>query len=314
MAKTYADSFLYKKSIDYGKEMYKFIVGANRIDTKSSEFEDILFDVKRRKVSDKLAKVITSENVVIGIGDKSLPKAFRVFVAQDIKTDKKYKVFIDATDFIKYGNGAYVCSELNWLISYTIAGITAFVFKLREPKLTMDSSIILDGGYCFIAMLSYTIDRIYKITSVQQIKKRIDYACALYYQVNLLCKDSYSESQFKGIKNYAMRISDIDDTEARIVDIMLKQEDLENIDSFIKALGRMFNLKDIKIDAILSTWLKSFGTGTIFALEYFPAFAMVMTNTYIGGYIDNQITIEKVCSKSLPKFCKTILEIAEEVV
>ena len=76
----------------------------------------------------------------------------------------------------------------------------------------------------------------------------------------------------------------------------------------------MFNLKDIKIDAILSTWLKSFGTGTIFALEYFPAFAMVMTNTYIGGYIDNQITIEKVCSKSLPKFCKTILEIAEEVV
>jgi len=314
MAKTYADSFLYKKSIDYGRDMYKFIMAANRIDTKSSEFDDILFDVKRRKISDKLAKVITSDNVVIGIGDRSLPKAFRVFVAQDVKTDKKYKVFIDATDYIKYDKGAYQCQELNWLISYTIAGITNFVFKLREAKLTMDSSIILDGGSCFVSMLSYAIDRIYKITSVQQIKKRIDYACALYYQINLLCKDSYTESQFKTIKNYAMRIVDIEDSESKIVDIMLKQEDFQDIDTFIKALGRMFNLKDIKIDAVVSTWIKSFGTGTIFALEYFPAFAMVMTNTYIGGYIDNQITIEKICARSLSKFCKSILEIAEEVV
>ena len=314
MAKTYADSFLYKKSIDYGKDMLKFIVGANRIDTKSVEFSDILFDIKRRKVSDKLTKVITSPNVVIGINDKSLPKAFRVFVAQDIKMDKNYKVFIDATDFIKYNNGTFQCTELNWLISYVIAGMTNYIFKLREGKLTMDSSVIMDGGDCFVRMLSYTIDRIYKITSVQQIKKRVDYVCALYYQINLLCKDSFSESQFNSIKNYAMRIVDIDDREAKVVDIMLKQEDFENIDTFIQALGRMFNFKDIKIDAILGTWLKAFGTGSIFALEYFPAFSMIMTNTYIGGYIDNQITIEKVCAKSLPKFCKTILQIGEGVV
>ena len=92
MAKTYADSYIYQKFPDYGREMYKFIVSANRIDTKSTEFENILFDVKRRKISDKLAKVITSDNVVIGISDdKSLPKAYRVFVAQDVKVDKKYE-------------------------------------------------------------------------------------------------------------------------------------------------------------------------------------------------------------------------------
>ena len=125
MAKTYADSYIYQKFPDYGREMYKFIVSANRIDTKSTEFENILFDVKRRKISDKLAKVITSDNVVIGISDdKSLPKAYRVFVAQDVKVDKKYRVFIDATDFISYKDGNYTCKELSWLISYVISGIT----------------------------------------------------------------------------------------------------------------------------------------------------------------------------------------------
>lgn len=315
MAKTYADSYIYQKFPDYGREMYKFIVSANRIDTKSTEFENILFDVKRRKISDKLAKVITSDNVVIGISDdKSLPKAYRVFVAQDVKVDKKYRVFIDATDFISYKDGNYTCKELSWLISYVISGIISFVFKMREAKLTMDTSVITDGGRCFVRMFSYIIDRIYKITSVQSLKKKIDYACALYYQINMLGKDIKSESQFRLIRNYAIKITDIDDKDSRVVDMMLDDHDFDNLNTFIIALGRMFQLKDIKIDNIVGTWMKCFGTGTVFAMEYFPAFSMILTNTYIGGYIDNQVTIEKVCGAPMVQFCKTILAIGDSVV
>ena len=69
---------------------------------------------------------------------------------------------------------------------------------------------------------------------------------------------------------------------------MTEIEDFTNIDTFIQALSRIFSLKDLKAVNIIDTWMKSFGTGTIFALEYFPAFSAMMTNTYIGGYLDQQ--------------------------
>ena len=315
MAKTYADSYIYKKFPDYGRDMYKFIVDSNRIDTKSSEFEDILFDVKRRRISDKLAKVITSENIVIGISkDKSLPKAYRVFVAQDVKDAKKYKVFIDATDFIKYDSGVYTCDHLDWFISYVISGIIMFVFKMREAKLTMDSSVILDGGLCFIRLFSYVVDRIYKIVSVPSIKHGIDYACAMYYMKNVLCKDINTESQFRLARNYALKISGIDDKDARVVDMQFDEHDFDDLFTFINALSRMFKLKDFKVDSFVSVWLKSFGTGTVFGMEYFPAFSQMLTNTYIGGYLDNQVTIEKICGNAMVQYCKNILAIGDSVV
>ena len=59
--------------------------------------------------------------------------------------------------------------------------------------------------------------------------------------------------------------------------------------------------------------MKAFGTGTIFALEFFPAFSAMMTNTYVGGYLDQQMTIEKIAGNSMVSFTKTILQIGASV-
>ena len=314
MTITYNDSYLYSKLPSYNEQLYKFIAKAERINTKSSEFEDILFDVKRRKISDKLIRVITSDNVVIGVADKSLPKAFKTFVAKDVMDNKKIKLFIDATDYIKYQNGTYVCSDISWFISYIIAGMTAFIYRLKMPKITMNSGIITDGGDCFVRLFSFIVDKIYKTSTIQSVRTKVDYMCAIYYQANLLGKDVESESQYRTIKNYAMKITDIDDKDARVVDIMLSKDDFKDINTFVASLGRVCGLKDIKLDAIVAQWIKSYGTGTVFALEFFPAFSMMLTNTYIGGYIDNQLTIEKICAKSLPIFAKQIMQIGDNEV
>ena len=47
---------------------------------------------------------------------------------------------------------------------------------------------------------------------------------------------------------------------------------------------------------------------TLFALEYYPAFAGMLTNAYIGCYLNNQSTIEKVAGKDMISFVKSILE------
>lgn len=312
MAKTYSQTYLYGQYNEYEKKIYEFIIKSEHIDTNSAEFKDILYDVKRRRISDHLAKIITSDNVVLATNTgKPLPKAFKVFVAADVKDSNKVKVFIDVTDCIVYKDGVYVCNKLDWLISYTINAMTAYIYVKAENKLLNNASILKDGCDAWVSCFSYIVDRMYKISTVPQIKRRIDYLAAIYYQVNIMCRDLQRSED--SIKANAIRTSNIDPRDAKVVDIMIQDGDFYNINSFVMALGRIMQLKDIKTGNIVSYWMNAFGPGTVFALEYFPAFSAMMTNTYVGAYLDQQMTIEKVAGQSMVRFTKTILQIGASV-
>lgn len=313
MAKTYANTYLFKQYSEYEKKMYEFIISAERIDAESAEFADVLYDFKRRNVSNGLLKIITSKNVVLGYTNgKPLPKAFKAFTAKDVKEDKNsMKVFIDLTDCVVYKNGQYICNKMEWLTSYVINGMVSYIYAMSENRLTGNASILKDGGEAFTKCFSYIIDRMYKISTVQQLRKRVEYSAAIYYQVNILGKSL--EKSFDTIKANAIRIADIETKDAQIVDVMLNETDFLNIDTFIQALSRMFTFKDLKTVNVVDMWMKAFGTGTIFGLEFLPSFSAMMTNTYIGGYIDQQMTIEKVAGTAMVSFTKTVLQIGAAV-
>ena len=312
-AKTIGNTFMYSQFPNYDKMLLHFILKGKRINTSGPEFEDILFDVKRRRLTDTMTKVITSNNVVFAIDEAPLPKAFKSFVIKDVKDSSKPKVFIDGSDYLKFDSGTWKCSDLNWLMSYVISGMTAFIYKMRPEKLLLDQTIIMDGGDCFIRLFSYVVDRIYKIVSVQNLKRKVDYLCGLYYQINLLQKDFKSESAFQQMSIVAKKLSNIDDRDTTAVDVMLQPEDFNDIDHFVKCLGRLFNFKDFKVAVVISTWMQAFGTGTQFGMEFFPSFAAMLTNAYIGGYLNNQNLIEKICGTTMITFSKAVLKIGDEV-
>lgn len=314
MPKNLSDLYLYRKYPAYDKNLFGFVMNAERINSNSEEFEDILYDIKRRKTGDTIIKVLNSQNTVLGIQPgKALPKALKVFVAKDVKEDKtKEKVFIDLSDCVFMKNGSYQCNHIEWIIAYLINAMVSFIYAKAEAKLTNNSSIVKDGGEAFVKLFSYIIDRIYKISTVQSLRKRVEYMAALYYQINLLGKD-YSK-YYDSIKATAMRISDIENKDAQIVDIMIEESDFLDIEHFINSLSRIFKFNDLSYSIVLDKWMQAFGTGTMFALEFFPAFSMMLTNTYVGGYIDQQLSIEKVTGQSMVKFVKTILEIGARTV
>lgn len=314
MPKNLSDLYLYRKYPAYDKNLFGFVMNAERINPNSEEFEDVLYDIKRRKTGDAILKVLNSQNTVLGIQPgKALPKALKVFVVKDVKEDKtKEKVFIDLSDCVFMKNGSYQCNHIEWIIAYLINAMVSFIYAKAETKLTNNSSIVKYGGEAFVKSFSYIIDRIYKISTVQSLRKRVEYITALYYQINLLGKD-YSK-YYDSIKATAMRISDIENKDAQIVDIMIEESDFLDIEHFINALSRIFKFNDLSYSIILDKWMQAFGTGTMFALEFFPAFSMMLTNTYVGGYIDQQLSIEKVTGQSMVKFVKTILEIGARTV
>ena len=57
-----------------------------------------------------------------------------------------------------------------------------------------------------------------------------------------------------------------------------------------------------------------YGVSTVFALELFPAFSTMMTDCYVGAYVNNQKTIEKIAGSSMVEFSKTVLRIGAESV
>ena len=313
MAKTYSQTYLFRQYSEYEKKMYEFIINANRIDVESKEFSDVLYDFKRRNVNSVLYKIITSKNVILCINEgRALPKAFKTFVAKDVKEDKNnYKVFIDVTDCVVMKNGQYVCNKMEWLISYVINAMVSYIYTMSENRITGNASILKDGGLAFTRCFSYVIDRMYKISAIRQLKQKIEYLIALYYQINILGKDP--DKNYDSIKANAIRISDIESRDAQMVDIMIEDKDFLNLDTFVNALGRIFSLKDIKTSTVVNMWMQAFGTGTVFAMEYFPAFSAMMTNTYVGGYLDQQMTIEKVAGPAMVEFTKTIFQIGAMV-
>lgn len=313
MPKTYANTYLFNQYHEYEKKMYEFIMTAERIDIKSDQFADLLYDFKRRNVGNSLLKIITSNNVILGIKSGiSLPKAFKVFVAKDVKEDKtKMKVFIDVSDIIALKNGAYVCNKLEWLTSYIISAMTAYIYAMNETKLTGNSSILKDGSEAFAKCYSYIIDRMYKITTVPQLRNKVEYISAIYYQVNILGKSL--EKSYDSIKANALRISNLDTKLSQVIDMMISDKDFINIDTFNQTVARVFSFMDFKTSNVISMWMQAFGTGTVFAMEFLPAFATMLTNTYIGGYIDQQMTIEKITGTSMVSFSKTILQIGASV-
>ena len=73
-------------------------------------------------------------------------------------------------------------------------------------------------------------------------------------------------------------------------------------------MSRVLKVGDLSTEAVVGAWIKMYTPSTLFALEYYPAFAGMLTNAYIGCYLNNQSTIEKVAGKDMISFVKAILE------
>ena len=67
MAKTYASTYLYSKYNEYEQKTIDFILKADRIDQNSSEFADIIYEVRRRQISPTIVQVLKSTNVVMSL-------------------------------------------------------------------------------------------------------------------------------------------------------------------------------------------------------------------------------------------------------
>lgn len=307
MVKNFANTYLYTKYDEYEKQIFTFVMSSTEIDKNIPEFEDIAYDVKRRQISSKLLKVLKSDKVILLIGEKPLPKAFKVTCMRDIKGNRSdRKIFIDVSDIIyKDSTGKYICRDVDVLISYLVSAMTNMVYYIDERRFAGNSQLNKIGAECFAKLFTHVVDYVTKISTMPDSRTKCIYMSSMYYLANIAGKDVNME----GTYNIAKKISGISDREADIIDLQIDRSAFMNIKTFTESLSDVLKISKLTLDVIVEKWMYIYGVGTVFGLEHFPSFATMLTDAYVGAYINNQKTIEKITGREMVDFAKTIVDV-----
>ena len=310
MTKTFTDSFLYNKSSDmYERDILDFIMKGEMIDKNIEAFEDVKYEVKRRQVSQALVKVLASDLIVIMDFPVRMSKAFTVFMAKDIKNDGKNRIFIYNDSIVKNDTG-YKLRNPDVFIAHLVDAMNQAIYYTDPKRIVMQADLTKEGACAFAKLFTNVVDYLYKIGSVGTNKAKVLYLCILYY-VKCILKKDITDS----ILHLARDVSGLTDREIDLLDLQFnKDKGFVNIKFFIEQLNKVIGLSRLTVDIFLSKWIYLYGTGTQFALELYPAFASMMTNAYVGCYLNNQKTIEKLIGNHMVSFSQTILRIGNEVV
>lgn len=307
-SKTFANTFLYGKYSEYESKLFNFIMNGHQINKDGEGFDDIKYEIKKHQISNSLVKVLNSDNVILTIAEKPLPKSFKVFAAKDIKSDKKLKVFIDCTGIISNVDGKYICTNNSILTAYLVSAMNTLIYYADNKRIVMNNSILSDGANCFSLLFTYVVDYIYKISTVSNIRDKCLYLSSIYYLTNILGKDFDNEST----RAIAKKISGLSEREEEIIKLQLEENSFLNIKYFLETASNILKLDRLSLDLFVEKWMYLYGPGTVFGLELYPSFASMITDSYVGCYLNNQKTIEKITGKYIVDFTKTILSIGAD--
>ena len=316
--KTFNDSYLYSNKVAHNAENPKskndkaildFILKSHRIEKHSDAFRGVIEDVKRVQASAVLLSVLMNDNVILCIGESPLPRAFTVIDAYDSKSGGRPKVFVDVTGKIDFRDGYYVArrNEIDKICALLLDAMTYLLYRYY-PNNLFKSTVVLNATTCYVSMFAYILDYL-RVIGYSQNKNKIAYIIGLYFLKSHigLDLDDYN-------KSIAAKVAGINPKEAKAYDLYIESEDMfMNIGTFLPALIQTFRLKGLDIPTFVARWMKSFGTGTEYAIEVFTSFTNLVLNAYTGCYIVQQRQIELACgSDAMTKFCSAVIRTGAE--
>lgn len=306
--RNFNDSFLYKKG-DYSNFLYETIIKAERIDKSLPGFEDVRYSIKRNQYTATLPKVLDSDNVVLLLPNVSLPRSLKVFSAADVKENRKAKVFIDCSGYIRQEHDMYVLSNENArpMTALLVNALNTLIYY-ADPARVINNNQMLNAGTTAFAKLSANIIDYMRIGSAINVRQKMLYLSAIYYQMIILGKE-YSES----IKNRAIKISGLSLTDCDVIEVMTPLNTIKDINTFIDVVKKVINVPTLKLDNFLDKWIFLYGSGTQFALELYPSFGCLLTNAYLVSGLNNQKQIEKVVGKEMVDFTNALFKVGSDL-
>lgn len=326
--KSYSDTYLYSKYPLYSKLLLDAIVKDPIMDKSDNKFKDVIYDIKHAKVSDALVRILNSTNVVLLDCDKPLPRSFKVFAAKDVRDKKnpmKLKIFIDTSFVIEpdsKGQG-YNVDEIK-LISYLVNAATTMIYHKSINTIISNNEMVMEACKCFSKAFTFIIDYLAKVSIQESNKIKVMYLSSMYFLMGLLGFENEERA-----RTIAKKVAEISEQEAHITDILLEKvcsdngnirnsdaNPYDNIKVFVNCMRDTLhiNKNTVSVDIVIERWMRQYGPGTVFGLEYFPTFSAMITDAYVGGFLNQQKSIEKVCGTDMVLYTKSVLSALDRIV
>lgn len=306
--KNYNNTYLYNANDTYQKIIMEYIMKADRIDQNGDQFESIRYDLTKRQITSDLTKVLLDNHIVLmRFTQKVIPKGLKIFTAKDIKTDRKLKIFIDCSEF-KLVDGQWRTNYIDVFVSYLVSAMMQLIYYTDPNRLLMNSSLINYARGSFSTLFSYIVDYLYKINNIESMRNNCLYISALYF-TNGICNLPLTDSHYTAARS----IAGISERQADMIHMHIDENSFNDIKTFVDTLSRVLKISKMTLDVIIERWIFLFGSGTLFALELFPAFSSMLSDAYCGSYINNQKTIEKIVGKNMVDYTKQLLTISRGV-
>lgn len=324
--KSYSDTYLFQKYPRYQKLMFDAIMKDPQIEKNTDEFKDVIYEISRSKVLSKsLERVLTSTNTILLDCVDPLPRTFKVFCARDPKSHTPgVKVFIDCTNVItkRAKSSEYSIDDVK-LISYLLNASVCMIYHKNMTILLRNTALIKSLTTCFAKLFTFIIDYLAKVSIQESNKIKVMYLAAMYFLTGVV-----QMNQPNRIKEIAVKIAGISEREADMLDILIDKacqpvngsrhgiEPYMDIRTFINTLAEVLHLnkKIITTDIVVEKWMQQFGPGTVFGMEYLPAFSAMLTDAYTGGYLNQQKTIEKICADHMVSYNKALFTVLESTI
>ena len=308
--KTVDKCFIYTENKEnFNKNIAECLLHSSVIDTSSKKFDDLRYEIKRRQISKFVCEIIDNPRVKLIICKKAMPRMLKVLTAKDIKkltgNANNYITYVDVTGIIEEDSGKFVCDRIDILIALLFAASNNMLWYTNAFKLKGDFSTIKKSAMmCYARLFTNVINYLAKINNVPGQKNKCLYTSALFFLNNL-----YEESNFEVNSNICKTETEISDRERELINMYFKMDSLNSLDKFVDTLKDILHLKNLDVSSVVRIWVKLYTPGTIFGLEYFPAFSQMLTDAYTGCYLNNQATIEKVCGNNLAVFCNKVIDL-----
>lgn len=315
--RTYRDCYLYNmkdgsKSADSLKNdrmLIEYINGATRIDKDSEAFTGVIESIKRQQNSSVLLNILLNPQVILCTYKYPLPPSFKVFDAKDIKNNKKHAIFVDVTELLKVAPGYdyYDCKRVDILACYLFSALAFMAYRDYTGDIMVNNNLIIAGAECYANLFVYVIDYL-RILGFSASKDKVKYLAALFFLTTVCSMDMSGHA-----KNIAGKIAKLTPSDIGAYELYLNDTDFSNIFTFVNSIATQFNLKGLTLEVFVRRWIMSFGTGTQYGLELFPAFSTMITSAYTGAYIVNQKQIEQSCAKPMITYTRALLSIASNI-
>jgi hypothetical protein len=300
------ETYLFNVTDNYRIMMTKAVVESDRLNIRDDKFEDIRASVSRRQVNSVISRTMKSPDVVFIKPSIPLPRALKVFTVKDIKTPgNPLKVFIDISEIIYEKDGEFKIASVDKLIAYLTSAMMQLIYNSEPNRLISNTTLIAPLRSGFAQLVSYIIDYLYKTSNLDGMRDMIKHMASMYFDINILKRD-YNISK-DSIDAAALKISGLSNRQLDVLEIYTEDDTFDNIKTFVETLNELLKVQKLTIDVFMKKWLDLCGSGTQFALEYFPSLSDMFTNAYCLSYINNQKTIEKIVGKDLSLYSSKLI-------